>query len=403
MTADQLTGSVLHPGAPGSRVALIRERDTTAAARVEHLLAPAAEGLGSAYLPTHGTFAQTVRGVPGHPEVRLRREGSNLRYAAIAALGLARLTRADQLRLLHGRTVEDLARLVGDRAADDADAGVVALAVWVTAEVTGEVSPELLTRSRALVADETPLSTVALAWLLTAAVVASPLADTDSLVTAAAARLRRHEGTGGLYPHHAPPTLEPWWRRHVGSFADSIYPVQALARAGRLTGEPDLVEAANRTAHRLCALQGPAGQWWWHYDARHGSVVERYPVYSVHQHSMAPMALLDLLEAGGDDHRDAIVLGLSWLDRHPEVVEELISPRHSLVWRKVGRREPRKAARGLGALGTALHPGWRTPGLDRVLPPVQVDHECRPYELGWLLHAWLPTTTRESADDRDPA
>jgi hypothetical protein len=26
-----------------------------------------------------------------------------------------------------------------------------------------------------------------------------------------------------------------------------------------------------------------------------------------------------------------------------------------------------------------------------------VDHECRPYELGWLLYAWLPT--RPTADD----
>jgi hypothetical protein len=28
--------------------------------------------------------------------------------------------------------------------------------------------------------------------------------------------------------------------------------------------------------------------------------------------------------------------------------------------------------------------------LDRMFPPGVVDHECRPYELGWLLVAWLP-------------
>ena len=27
--------------------------------------------------------------------------------------------------------------------------------------------------------------------------------------------------------------------------------------------------------------------------------------------------------------------------------------------------------------------------LDRVYPPGVVDHECRPYELGWLLYTWL--------------
>ena len=24
-----------------------------------------------------------------------------------------------------------------------------------------------------------------------------------------------------------------------------------------------------------------------------------------------------------------------------------------------------------------------------LFPPVRVDYECRPYELGWLLYAWL--------------
>jgi hypothetical protein len=104
---------------------------------------------------------------------------------------------------------------------------------------------------------------------------------------------------------------------------------------------------------------------------------------------MAPMALFDLAEAGGADHTAAIASGLHWLDAHPEVLEDLVSPRHHLVWRKVGRREPRKAARRLAAVTTSLLPGAHLPGLDAVLPPVVVDHECRPYELGWLLYAWL--------------
>jgi len=71
------------------------------------------------------------------------------------------------------------------------------------------------------------------------------------------------------------------------------------------------------------------------------------------------------------------------------VVEELVSPRFGLVWRKVGRREPPKAARAVHAATTSVRPGLHLPGLDRALPPVKVDHECRPYELGWLLYAWL--------------
>ena len=119
------------------------------------------------------------------------------------------------------------------------------------------------------------------------------------------------------------------------------------------------------------------------------AVVEGYPVYSVHQHAMAPMALLDLAEAGGDDHGAEIASGLGWLTTHPEVTGELVDSEHGVVWRKVGRREPRKAVRRLSAVTTAARSGMRVPGLDRAFPPVVIDHECRPYELGWLLYAWL--------------
>ncbi len=80
----------------------------------------------------------------------------------------------------------------------------------------------------------------------------------------------------------------------------------------------------------------------------------------------------------------------------------MISERFGLVWRKVGRREPRKAARAARAASTWVAPHREIPGLDRVLPPGVVDHECRPYELGWLLYAWLPARTR-MPDQRDEA
>jgi hypothetical protein len=100
------------------------------------------------------------------------------------------------------------------------------------------------------------------------------------------------------------------------------------------------------------------------------------------------MALRELHQAGGDDHRESADLGLSWLTRHPEVMEELISDRLSVIWRKVGRRERKKSVRAISAATTSVRSGLHLPGLDRWFPPGVVDHECRPYELGWLLYAW---------------
>jgi hypothetical protein len=104
---------------------------------------------------------------------------------------------------------------------------------------------------------------------------------------------------------------------------------------------------------------------------------------------MAPMALLDLVDCGGSDHRIAVAAGLRWLSTHPEVFVELVDPQHEVVWRKVGRREPLKAARAAAALQTSILPGSKVPGVDRLLPPTVIDFECRPYELGWMLYAWL--------------
>ncbi len=113
----------------------------------------------------------------------------------------------------------------------------------------------------------------------------------------AAARQRLLGARGDTsYPHLT--GAGPWYRAHVGSFADQVYPIQALARLHGSAADPEALAVANAVAKVICDAQGPAGQWWWHYDSRTGGVVEGYPVYTVHQHAMAPMALLDLAERG---------------------------------------------------------------------------------------------------------
>jgi len=361
---------------------------------LQHLGLLATRGLTAAYDPAADVFPQTVRAVREPGGVHLQREGTSLRYAAIATLGLSRLPVPQQREVLGGLTAEETAAFAVRRAQLCDDVGAIALAVWAAAE-TGTYARHLVSRLRAEIAAGLPLPTVDAAWALTAAVKANALGDTDDLVAAASALLTRAEGPA--YPHVLPASGGARWRAHVGSFADQVYPIQALALASVLGDDRDLLARADRVAATIVAAQGPAGQWWWHYDARDGAVVERYPVYSVHQHAMAPMVLLDLWEAGGADHRDAVARGVDWLLRHPETLDELVSERYGLVWRKVGRREPPKAARAAGALTTSVRPGLRIPGLDLMLPPGPIDHECRPYELGWLLYAWLPAHHQDGA------
>lgn len=359
---------------------------------ISELVGVAERGLSKMHHDSGRAFAQTARGVLTPAGSVLRPEGDNLRYAGMAALGLGQLPVPAQQLVLGGGTAGDLVAETARRANGHSDMGAVALACWASAELSGNFESGLLDQLLARMKSGDPLPTVDAAWTLTAAVAARDLGDTSALQSLAADLLVAHEGGGALYPHILPGRAAGRFRGHIGSFADQVYPLQALARLAAASGEAAPLTSANRTADTLCRLQGAAGQWWWHYDSRTGDVVERFPVYSVHQHAMAPMVLFDLREAGGNDHASEIALGLQWMQTHPEVMDELVSPAHAVIWRKVGRREPPKAARSLSAVTTSLRPGLLLPGLDLAFPASLIDYECRPYELGWLLYAWLSGT-----------
>ncbi len=356
--------------------------------RVESFIELSKRGLPRMY--TGATFVHTVRALDKPSGVVMRLEGENLRYTTKCALGLACVDLDSQRQILGGHTAADLALSTIPRAEGVTDdPGVVALAAWCAAEAADHHAGKLFGKLEDIFASNQPLATVDCAWTLIAALAALHLAETGPLAREARNRLMASQGATGLFPHMLPPNSAGKLRAHVGSFADQVYSTQGLARFSVAMGDQAALAAADACGARICALQGPAGQWWWHYDANHGSVVEGYPVYSVHQHGMGPMALLDLREAGGRDHLRSVIGGLGWIDRHPEVSGAMVDEGENVIWRKAGRREPKKLVRAVSALTTAVHPGMKLPTLDAIFPPNRLDRECRPYELGWLLYAWL--------------
>ena len=331
-------------------------------------------------------FPNTMRAIGTVDGSGTRPEGDNLRYAIIVAQGLAWSPETVQRQVLQNHAAIELLGVCIDRAKLSDDPGAIALAAWAAAETAGLYVPELFARLETYLSGKSAVQTVPCAWALTAAIAACHLGSTTNLQRLASRLLLHAQSPSGLFGHTIP--ASGFARAHIGCFADQVYPIQALARLGFADNDPIALQAANACAARIVTLQGPAGQFWWHYDTRDGSVVEGYPVYSVHQHAMAPMALLDLFEAGGTDYRDAVVKGLQWIDQRPETTEPMISPEDAMIWRKVGRQEPPKLVRSLSAVTTFLRAGWHLPGLDTAFPPAKVDRECRPYEFGWMLYAW---------------
>lgn len=356
-------------------------------AQAGHFLNIAKQGLPAMH--KNGAFGHTLRAVKTKSNSTEQLEGDSLRYTAIAALGLSHVDRTAQQQILGGETAFDLAHMCAVRATTSADMGAIALAAWAAAEAGRFHSVPLFRQLVQILASDTPIATVDCAWALSAGLAARQFGDTQLVVSLATERLMSGRSSSGLFPHMLPASATGLFRAHIGCFADQVYPIQALSRLHAAQANPEALSAAEACAERICALQGPAGQWWWHYDTRNGGVVEGYPVYSVHQHAMAPMALLDLREAGGSDYSQAIIKGMRWLDEHPEVSLPLVASEKGVIWRKVARREPRKAVRALSAVTTSLLPGLHVPGLDTLFPPIRVDYECRPYELGWLMYAWL--------------
>ena len=115
----------------------------TVRARVDRLLQLAPRGIAAAYPVVGGGFAQTVRRTAQGPPGVLP-EGENLRYVAIAALGLDRLPVPRQRETLHGLTANDVVAYATGRAATADDPGTVAIVAWASAEVAGRHEGVLL-------------------------------------------------------------------------------------------------------------------------------------------------------------------------------------------------------------------------------------------------------------------
>lgn len=173
-------------------------------------------------------------------------------------------------------------------------------------------------------------------------------------------------------------------RRRVANFADQIYPVQALAFVAKLDGDRVALAASESCARRLVETQGSLGQWCWHYDAQRGFPVQAYPVYSVHQHGMAPMALRALLAAGGADLTAAAELGRRWLDRN-ELGRPFLDLAAGTIWRSLEKVEPALVRLGR-KLGSALGAGGESRP-DAPAGRLRVNLETRPYEWAWCLYA----------------
>jgi len=197
--------------------------------------------------------------------------------------------------------------------------------------------------------------------------------------------LKNNQGAGGIFVHAGCPSfLQQPFSNRFGTFADqadSIYALVTFARAFDI--EEPLADALN-CANVIRALQGDKGQWWFLYDKRSCRVVNHYPVRSIYQDGLAPMALMTLEEATGQKFQEAVCKGLSWIAGANELGADLRDFERGVIWESIALKSRIAGLRNAGLRNVGLSFGHKghTNGKN-----LQVCFEARPDHFGWLLYA----------------
>jgi len=317
------------------------------------------------------------------------RDRTSRKRTIIALLGLQRLAETGGAPPIDVTSIRNI--ILGDttwvRSVED-----LGLLTWFTAECVPERLGKLLNEldfSKALntYSDGRQARTRGLAWFLTGiahAQLACPgtLQDLTDVAVDTYHLLRDNQSEGGIFGHAMfPGFFQQTFCNRFGTFADQIYAIYALTTFGRVFQIEEPLESALGCANAVRALQGQMGQWWFLYDKHACRVVNRYPVFSLHQDGIAPVGLLALGEATGQSFHASIYKGLSWIAGANELRNDLRNLDQGLIWDSIGPRRP-IANYWEGALSFMnISRGPQAKSL-------RIRYEARPDHFGWLLYAF---------------
>jgi hypothetical protein len=330
---------------------------------------------------------------------RLTNQGSNVFYSAMSTVGILRQSlRSPESVFPLGRALDALHGV----AAAGTSPQVLANVVWAMALAEDRRGADL-TRQLAARDDLLNCESAALGHVIHGLAVAAEAYPEQSGAAIEACRrwapelLGRFSPAADLFgPFRRPTGVRSALIHRLTSFAAQVYPLHGLASFYRVSGEAP-APALARAAARIVAAQGPLGEWWWLYSTQNTAILEGYPVYSVHQDGMAFMALLPAEKLGLGAYREPLGLGLDWLSGRNELATDLVRRDPPIVFRNIQRvGSDADAMFGISRANLArVVARSLRPGSDHVeVEPdgLEVLHECRPYHLGWLLHAYALAT-----------
>ena len=174
------------------------------------------------------------------------------------------------------------------------------------------------------------------------------------------------------------------YRAHTVSFGSVVYFLRAMHEYGEAFDSSQARDLFDGCLARVLKLQGADGAWPWMLDVRTAVPIDIYPIFSVHQDSMAMLFLFPARDRGVAGAEAAIQRSFLWnLGSNQLGASLLCDTPYPWFYRSIERQErwprARRYLRGLG------RPASRYP------PPsshVRLNRECRSYHPGWVLYAW---------------
>lgn len=354
---------------------------------MNHMCEGAMSVLENVYSAEHASFPFTIRLEGGKYRPISPDRDSTIRSTVNCLLGLSRaVSRAPATALgadvgaLTGRFLEvheEAVRNIGD----------LGLLMAVLSEIEDGVSTRRILRR---LVDRTSddanlrmLNVQDLCWLMWGAVSAyeKGFAEAPQLADRCFTALV----TVFLEPGHALPRhTSRGMRGDIVSFGSSVYFLQAIYLYWRQFASSRALELFRRGVSAVVAAQGPNGEWPWLLNTGDARPLELYPVFSVHQHSMAMLFLLPAMEIGLDGVEQAMARSVSWITGANQLGVSMLQEDPFFVYRSLERRDAVPRAQRYLRARWALSSG-RTGHLEPN-GKLRVNTECRPYEMAWILY-----------------
>lgn len=324
--------------------------------------------LASIYDPERQLFPVTTVLADGRYASSFEPHADALRYSITCLLGLQAATGGQEER------IEAFVERHAEAVARPSDAGLLLVLT---------PGARLADRARAtLAADRGRLDAQDLSWMLWGAVTAARagVPAAEALAHDLFERLAGYvEDSTGL-PHHRPVLR----RAGLVSFGAIAYFLRAVHEYATWTAAATARALFARGLRSTLRVQQPDGGWPWLLHAPTGSVVERYPLYTVHQLSMSLLFLVPALDAGVLDDPAPLERSVAWARGENELGVSMIAAEPAFMARAIERRDPwQRAQRYARAAVSRARRGERRAAA-RTLRLNRVSHS---YEWGWLLFA----------------